>query len=211
MPNVKKLHICGIGHDYRCRSKDKVLQDLCYLDHLHELRFHMVAAENEEDILYRVDHPCWGKLKGSPFIFLPPREAFPQNLKNLTLYKTCLQWKNLGVVGKLPQLEALQLFDAGIGKEWEVVEEGFPQLKFLQLKFLEIRYWRASSNHFPCLQRLSFEECGLLDSIPQYFAEITTLELIKIRYCRQSVGNSAKQIQYDIEENYGGSIEISIS
>nr|XP_016491557.1 PREDICTED: polygalacturonase-like [Nicotiana tabacum] len=49
-------------------------------------------------------------------------------------------WKNLGVVGKLPQLEALQLFDAGIGKEWEVVEEGFPQLKFLQLKFLEIRF-----------------------------------------------------------------------
>ncbi|KAH0639029.1 hypothetical protein KY290_036327 [Solanum tuberosum] len=56
-----------------------------------------------------------------------------------------------------------------------------------------------------------FQHCCLcLDSIPQDFADITTLALIDICRCAQSVGNSAKQIQQDMEDNYASSIEVHI-
>jgi len=120
-----------------------------------------------------------------------------------------LAWKDLSIVGKLPKLEVLKLSDnAVIGEEWEVVEEGFPHLKFLFLHKVYIRYWRASSDHFPYLERLFLRNCYDLDSIPRDFADITTLALIDISDCKQSVGNSAKQIQQDIQDNYGSSIEV---
>ncbi|XP_070004090.1 late blight resistance protein R1-A-like [Nicotiana sylvestris] len=125
------------------------------------------------------------------------------NLKKLAFYGTCLQWKNLSIVGKLPKLEALKLgISPCIGIEWKVVKDGFPSLKFLLLERLKVCYWRASCDHFPCLERLFLEHCWNLDSIPQDFADITTLALIDIRWCAESVGNSAKQIQEDVLNNY---------
>ncbi|KAM3216272.1 hypothetical protein P3L10_025713 [Capsicum annuum] len=48
-----------------------------------------------------------------------------------------------------------------------------------------------------------------MDSIPEDFAAITTLQLIDIRMCKESVANSANKIQQDVEDNYyGGSIEV---
>lgn len=188
---------------------DKVFQDLCYLDQLQELKFQIKTVYKKEEIARRVGHPSRGILKRFPPFLLPPSYAFPQNLKKLAFKGTCLRWKDLSVVSKLPKLEALKLTNnACRGKEWEVVEDGFPSLKFLLLKCLEIRYWRAISHHFPCLQRLFVKDCWCLDSIPQYFAEITTLEVIDISSCAQSVRNSAKQIQQDIEENYGATVEV---
>ncbi|WMV60147.1 hypothetical protein MTR67_053532 [Solanum verrucosum] len=144
-------------------------------------------------------------------LLLPPPDAFPQNLKNLTFLETCLKWKDLKIVSKLPKPESLKLkFSACIGEEWEIVDEGFPHLKFLLLKHLSIRYWRASSDHFPRLERLFLEGCNKLDSIPQDFADITTLALIDIIWCAESVESSAKQIQRDIQDNYGGSVEVHI-
>lgn len=147
-----------------------------------------------------------------PPLLLSPPDAFPQNLKFLAFSGTSLWWKNLSIVGKLPKLESLKLaHDAYIGYEWEVFEEGFPCLKFLQLKDLGIWYWRASCDHVPCLERLSLDRCRHLVSIPQDFADITTLALINISYYSESVENSAKQIQRDIQENYGSSIEVHLS
>ncbi|KAG5569537.1 hypothetical protein H5410_059303, partial [Solanum commersonii] len=60
----------------------------------------------------------------------------------------------------------------------EVVEEGFPHLKFLRLKYSQIRYWRATSDYFPFLEQLFLVHCWCLDSIPHDFAEITTLKII---------------------------------
>ncbi|PHT51856.1 hypothetical protein CQW23_06318 [Capsicum baccatum] len=109
-----------------------------------------------------------------PPLLLSPPDAFPQNLKFLAFSGTSFWWKNLNIVGKLPKLESLKLaHDAYIGYEWEVFEEGFPCLKFLQLKELGIWYWRASCDHFPCLERLSLNCCRHLVSIPQDFADIT--------------------------------------
>ncbi|KAH0735818.1 hypothetical protein KY285_011525 [Solanum tuberosum] len=197
LPFKLELQIRGYFEDF-CSRKD--LHDLRYLDQLEELEFHL----------------------GNPFSFdritvvspllLPPPCAFPQSLKNLAFTgRFFLPWKDLSIVGKLPKLESLKLeHNAFIGDEWEVAEEGFPRLKFLLLKYLCFQHWRASSDHFPCLERLIIDCCEMLDSIPQEFADITTLTLIDISSCAQSVGNSAKQIQHDIEDNYGGSIDVYI-
>ncbi|KAH0774349.1 hypothetical protein KY290_011486 [Solanum tuberosum] len=193
----RELQISGTFEDF-CSRKD--LRDFHYLDQLEELEF---LLENPTSF----DR----KTVGSPLL-LPPPCAFPQGLKKLAYTgQFFLPLKDLSIVGKLPKLESLKLeYDAFIGDEWEVAEEGFPRLKFLLLRCLHFRHWRASSDHFPCLERLIIDACWKLHSIPQDFANITTLALIDIKICAQAVGNSAKQIQQDIEDDYGRSIEVYI-
>ncbi|KAH0711030.1 hypothetical protein KY290_011480 [Solanum tuberosum] len=193
-PNLKQLQIRGCFEDF---SSLKDLHDFRYLDQLEELEFHLDPMSVAREV--------------SPLL-LPPPCAFPQSLKNLSFtVHFFLRLKDLSIVGKLPKLESLKMErHAFVGDELEVTEEGFPRLTFLLLKYLDIRHWRASSDHFPCLERLILDCCWKLDSIPQDFADITTLALIEINNCAQSVGNSAKQIQQDIEDNYGGSIEVHI-
>lgn len=117
--------------------------------------------------------------------------------------------KDLSIVGKLPKIEVLELSDNAFpGEEWVVADDGFPRLKFLLLSYIGIQYWRANGYHFPRLERLFLDSCCDLDSIPQEFGDIPTLQLIDLRFCSESVENSAKQIQQDVHDNYGGSIVI---
>nr|AEW48208.1 disease resistance protein RGH4 [Solanum huancabambense] len=200
-PNLKKLKVFGVPEDFR---NHKDLYDFRYLYQLEKLAFGT----------YYPSSACFLKNTAPPTdvptLLLPPPDAFPQNLKSLTFSgEFFLAWKNLSIVGKLPKLEVLKLsWISFIGEEWEVVEEGFPHLKLLFLHHVDIRYWRASSEHFPYLERLFLSDCYYLDSIPRDSADITTLALIDITHCQQSVGNSAKQIQQDIQDNYGSPIEV---
>ncbi|KAM3382928.1 hypothetical protein P3S68_008503 [Capsicum galapagoense] len=184
---VRKFQICANQQDYIKCNEMKGLHDLRSFILLQELKF-----------------------DGIPHSVLPPLEAFPENLKKLALTNTCVNLEDLQILGH--KLEALKLkftSSSYIGKEWEVAEEGFPQLKFLLLNRLNIKYWRVSSDQFPRLKRLFLEECMSMDSIPEDFAAITTLQLIDIRMCKESVANSANKIQQDVEDNYyGGSIEV---
>ncbi|KAH0774460.1 hypothetical protein KY290_011597 [Solanum tuberosum] len=225
-PNLKKLQVCGVPEDFR---NHKDLYDFRYLYQLEKLAFRsyypVVACflkntapsgstpqdplRFQTETLHNETH-FGAPPTDVPTLLLPPPDAFPQNLKSLTFSGDFfLAWKDLSIVGKLPKLEVLKLsYNPFIGEEWEVVEEGFPHLKFLFLYKVYIRYWRASSDHFPYLERLFLGDCYFLDSIPRDFADITTLALIDISHCRQSVGNSAEQIQQDIQDNYGSSIEV---
>ncbi|WMV45220.1 hypothetical protein MTR67_038605 [Solanum verrucosum] len=200
-PKLKKLQICGVQEDF-CSRKD--LYDFRYLDQLEELEFRLsytLASCFLESItpsgplrFQREARHCGDPV---PPLLLSPLDAFPQNLKKLIFSgHFFMPWKDFSIVGKLPKLESLKLsYTFFIDGEWEVSGEGFPYLKFVPLEYLNIRYWKASSDHFPCLERLFLEGCLCLDSIPQNFADITTFALIDICRCAQSVGNSAKQIQ----------------
>ncbi|MCD7473293.1 hypothetical protein HAX54_015074 [Datura stramonium] len=196
-PNINKLQICGTPEDFHSH---KDLYDFLYLDQLKELEFCLTMERKRQ----------YTGLAPAESLLLPPANAFPQNLKKLSFSQTYLRWKDLSIVSKLPKLEALTLtYDACIGEEWEGVDEGFPRLKFLLLDYLDIRFWRASSDHFPCLERLFLDCCWNLDSISLDFADITTLALIDIRGS-QSAWNSAKQIQQDMQDNYASSVELHI-
>ncbi|KAH0735604.1 hypothetical protein KY285_011311 [Solanum tuberosum] len=129
------------------------------------------------------------KMVNATPMFLPPLGTFPKNLKKLAFTGTRLHWEDLELLG----------------------EEGFPHLKFLRLKRLYLHKWRASSDHFPRLERLVINRCWSMYSIPQDFVDITTLQLIHISDSAKSVGNSAMKIQQEIEDNYGSSVEVCIS
>nr|ABY61746.1 resistance protein PSH-RGH7 [Solanum tuberosum] len=224
-PNLKKLKVLGVPEDFR---KHKDLYDFRCLYQLEKLAFHIhyssaacfvestaPSGSTPQDPLrfqteiLRKDFWATASPTDVPILLLPSLDDFPQNLKSLTFRgEFSLAWKDLSIVGKLPKLEVLKLSCYAFkGEEWEVVEEGFPHLKFLLLDEVDIRYWRASSDHFPYLERLFLKNCYYLDSIPLDFADITTLALIDIEHCQQSVGNSAKQIQQVIQD-YGRSIEV---
>ncbi|KAK4727520.1 hypothetical protein R3W88_032437 [Solanum pinnatisectum] len=222
-PNLKKLQICGVREDF-CSHKD--MNDFRYLDQLKELVFDLrypcsscflesvtrSGSTRQDPLKFQIKMQESPPADDLPPLFLPPPDAFPQKLKNLVLSGTSLRWKDLSIVGKLPKLMTLTITcDACISEEWEVVNEGFPHLKFLLLQGLDFEYWTASCDHFPCLERLFIEDCEYLDSIPLEFADVTTLSLIDIRYCPESVGISAKQIQQDIQDNYGSSIDVHIN
>ncbi|XP_015160157.1 putative late blight resistance protein homolog R1A-3 [Solanum tuberosum] len=177
LPNVKKLQICGIQEDYIRRDKVN-FHDLCCLDQLTELKF-------------KIRKMIGRAIYDTSFV-LPPLVAFPKNLNKLAFTATRLHWEDLEILGKLPKLEALKLgYDACIGTDWVVGEEGFPNLKVLRLKHLYLHNWRASSDHFPRLERLVINRCWSMYSIPDDFVDITTLQLIHISDCAKSVGNSA--------------------
>uniref|UniRef100_A0A3Q7J3K1 Uncharacterized protein n=1 Tax=Solanum lycopersicum TaxID=4081 RepID=A0A3Q7J3K1_SOLLC len=91
-----------------------------------------------------------------------------------------------------------------------LLDYGEHQQLGVELEYRISCWRRASSDHFPCLERLILQGCWKLDTIPQEFADITTLALIDINICAQAVVKSAKQIQQDIEDSYGGSIEVYI-
>nr|XP_016490842.1 PREDICTED: putative late blight resistance protein homolog R1A-3 [Nicotiana tabacum] len=183
LPNVKKLQICGVQEDYIRSNKNKAFHHLCYLDQVKELKFKIRKMVSNGRPLYPTSFTC-----------------------------TRLPWDDLGILGKLPKLEALKLgYDACIGTDWIVGDDGFPNLKLLRLKHLYLHHWRANSDHFPRLERLVVNCCWSMYWIPLDFAEITTLQLIDISDSAKTVGNSAKKIQQKIEDTYGSSVVVRIS
>ncbi|XP_016468676.1 putative late blight resistance protein homolog R1B-16 [Nicotiana tabacum] len=185
IPNVKKLMILGHMVQYGESEMPDCFNDLASLGKLESLGFHIQTNINHLNL-------C-----------LPPPGNFPQNLKKLTFIFTYMPWKNMDIVGMLPNLEVLKLrSSACIGEEWEPSENGFHQLKFLLLHCSDPNYWKATSDHFPLLEHLVLRDCYHLQEIPLDFADSLTLQSIEIENCERSVVTSAEQIQEE-QRNLG--------
>ncbi|KAM3383417.1 hypothetical protein P3S68_008992 [Capsicum galapagoense] len=104
-------------------------------------------------------------------------KAFPAMLKKLKLERTSLRlrWSYLDIIAELPKLEVLKLMDyAAYGKEWHPNVRGFTRLKLLLIEHYNLKYWKATNDNFPVLERLVLKECRRLKEIPIEFAEIHT-------------------------------------
>ncbi|KAD4982119.1 hypothetical protein R6Q59_001699 [Mikania micrantha] len=135
--------------------------------------------------------------------------TFPATLKTLTLVNCGLSWSEMPIIQSLPNLQVLKIgMDAFEGSCWNTHEHEFPRLTFLKLYFLDIKLWKPDSTSFPCLKQLEIEGCKGLEEIPLEIGEIPTLELIKITYCRQSVGESVRRIQQ--EQHYYGNYDLKV-
>ncbi|XP_031098374.1 putative late blight resistance protein homolog R1A-10 [Ipomoea triloba] len=124
-------------------------------------------------------------------------QAFPQNLKELTLYHTRLRWKHINIIGNIPSLQVLKLKrEAVCGETWEPSHEGFCQLKFLLIDYCDqFQYWEATTPyHYPVLERLVIRNCRLLKEFPDSFEDMINLRLIEISNCSPLL-NSAYRIQ----------------
>ncbi|CDP15718.1 unnamed protein product [Coffea canephora] len=123
---------------------------------------------------------------------------FPLNLKKLTLFYNVQPWSEISTIGKLPNLEVLKLLNnCFVGEEWVMKEGEFPKLRVLKLSGLEFHNWTAFSDNFFRLEKLVLHRCRKLEKVPSCLGECETLEMIQVKWCRESVVDSVKQIQQE--------------
>ncbi|KAA8535362.1 hypothetical protein F0562_030365 [Nyssa sinensis] len=185
-PNLKKLGFCGnlISESTKCFYL--TFPDLTSLKYLETLKLSSLI-----DRQYFCSGP-FNHYKSCVFQW----DKFPPNLKKLTLKDTCLAWKEMSILGKIPNLEVLKLMhNACIGVRWETSEGGFRRLKFLKLDNLHFERWSVDSIHLPSLQHLVLSMCQQLENIPSGLGDIPTLKIIELSWCSHSAMNSAMQIQ----------------
>ncbi|KAI7994361.1 hypothetical protein LOK49_LG11G00376 [Camellia lanceoleosa] len=122
---------------------------------------------------------------------------FPTNVTRLTLKSTFIEWEEISVLGMLlPNLELLELENyAACGRQWVIIDGGFPRLKFLKLKELKVERWITCSSHFPSLQHLPLEQCENLEEIPSSLGDILTLQTIEVNLCHFSVEESVRALE----------------
>ncbi|EYU24432.1 hypothetical protein MIMGU_mgv1a023729mg [Erythranthe guttata] len=130
--------------------------------------------------------------------------ALPTSLKKLTLQGCCLHSEDLAMIGSLPHLQFLKLaYVSIVGSEWDPVEGGFLQLKFLKIySCRDLKYWNADSSHFPVLENIKFVEVDRLVEVPLGVGEIPTLGAIELVRCTESVAMSAVRILEE-QESFG--------
>ncbi|CAI9117720.1 OLC1v1019176C1 [Oldenlandia corymbosa var. corymbosa] len=125
----------------------------------------------------------------------------PQCLQKLTLIKFCLQENHLSVIAELPNLRVLKLRGGAFeGHKWELQEEEFQELTFLELDTMNLAEWNASYDHFPRLERLVLRNCKDLKRIPSDFAYIPTMQKVEVHWCGKSVEESAEEIGVETQE-----------
>ncbi|KAL2531147.1 putative disease resistance RPP13-like protein 3 [Abeliophyllum distichum] len=138
--------------------------------------------------------------------------SFPSNIKKLNLCKFDLSWEQINIIGGLLNLEILKLQNVFLeGKRWDTREGEFLELKFLELDGVQISEWKASSEHFPKLERLVLRKCYHLKNIPSSFGEILTLEMIEVHGCRNCVTECAMKIEEKQRESGNEEFKVIIS
>ncbi|XP_031091349.1 putative late blight resistance protein homolog R1B-17 [Ipomoea triloba] len=180
IPNLKTL---GVDGDHYANSID------CFYNFVH--------LEQLEKLSIR----RWMKFD-LDMCNIPWATSLP-NLKKLSFLESTLQWCELSAISMLPNLEVLKLIDACRGPKWETSNGGFNRLKRLVIKKSYLRCWNAVGDHFPILECLEISDCSSLKEIPRGFADITTLALIQLSKCMDSLVVSAKWIQEEQKNNYG--------
>nr|ASM58523.1 NB-LRR tospovirus immune receptor [Solanum huaylasense] len=140
--------------------------------------------------------------------------ARPRTLSGLqlpsNLNKLVLEGIHIGCVipfiAGLPSLEYLQLHDVCFpqSEEWCLGDITFHKLKLLKLVKLNISRWDVSEESFPLLETLVIKKCIDLEEIPLSFADIPTLEQIKlIGSWKVSLEDSAVRMKEEIKETEG--------
>ncbi|XP_060183268.1 putative late blight resistance protein homolog R1B-13 [Lycium barbarum] len=120
----------------------------------------------------------------------PSRLNFPMNLKKLTLCKFRLPLDEISIIDNLFKLEVLKLQQVAFKMdEWEVRDNEFPQLKFLELENLKLSKWIVSDKAFSFLERLVLDRCLHLEGIPNCFEDLGYLQY------NEDVADSAKHIE----------------
>ncbi|KAK4344378.1 hypothetical protein RND71_037472 [Anisodus tanguticus] len=195
--NTKTLGVCGFPVDYKSCKELRLIENLVHLHQLETLSF-----EVQNTLSY---------IRKNPVLTIPCAKAFPATLKKLKLCGTCLRWEELNIIGELPSLEVLKLkSDACQGREWHPIAGGFTRLKLLLIDGCDLEYWKATDDTFPVLERLVIRYCGYLKEIPVEFADIHSLRLIGLSYCKPELEASAARIRQEQEDLGNEPVDVRI-
>ncbi|CAN4077140.1 unnamed protein product [Withania somnifera] len=139
--------------------------------------------------------------------------TYPSNLRKITLARLELPWSKISTISRLSNLEVVKLDgNAFRGRQWDVKDGEFPNLKVLKLRMLEMSEWTASDDAYPRLEQLVVGGCRKLEEIPVSFGSKCTMQLIEVRSCRDSAVNSALKIkEMQIEEMANHEFKVIIS
>ncbi|KAH0755389.1 hypothetical protein KY290_025659 [Solanum tuberosum] len=180
-PNLQNLRVCIVQQPYCSEGK------ICFprLDVLNELEeLHLSAS--------------WDS-------FGEYTHAFPLSLKTLKLRGLALTYDTLSRIARLPNLQELILEYTIIeeGKEWNMEDVTFQNLKSLKLVNVEFSEWQVDAEKsFPVLEKLHISRCDQLMDIPDSFGDIASLELIKV-WDSPQLRNSTFNIKEYVEEMTG--------
>ncbi|PHT75146.1 hypothetical protein T459_18668 [Capsicum annuum] len=188
--NIKKLCIRGHVYDYGMREE---VMDFSEIVDLHQLETLSIKVDR-----YHVSH--WSSRFHKSTVCVPNATYFPTKLKKLKLVGTRLTWEDLNIIGQWPNLEVLKL-KANIchGLEWRPIGGRFRLLKLLLIEGTNLKYWKATDDHFPTLDYLVIRHSLHLEEIPIEFADIYSLQLIELQNCSAKLVASAGRIQEEQE------------
>ncbi|KAL3369414.1 hypothetical protein AABB24_009984 [Solanum stoloniferum] len=201
-----------------------VLDEDSRLENLRTLyKLHLPGLEDKEDIIFKRFpnlqnlEVCIGQLEDcSAEKICFPRLDVLNELEQLSLSASwgsfseythgfSLTSDTLSRIGRLPNLEELILEDTIIeeGKEWNMEDVIFKNLKSLNLHRVEFSEWQVDAEKsFPVLEKLDISRCDKLMDIPDSFGDIASLELIKVRFCPQLIESTINIKEY-VEEMTG--------
>ncbi|KAL0443793.1 UNVERIFIED_CONTAM: hypothetical protein Slati_2102000 [Sesamum latifolium] len=190
LENLQKL---STVHNFRCT--DEVVEripnlkklEVCYFANLEEWSYYclhnLVRLHKLESLNFRAQD------------LLLESITFPTSLKKLVLSDCKIPWEGMTIIGLLPNLEVLKLYDDAFeGSEWNPIEGEFLRLKALFIWSCEVVWWGAEDIHFPNLEVLSLKFVSKLKEIPSSIEDITMLNSIGVRLCGAPVKNSAQRI-----------------
>ncbi|XP_022846577.1 putative late blight resistance protein homolog R1A-3 isoform X1 [Olea europaea var. sylvestris] len=150
-------------------------------------------------------------------ISLPQVDAFPPNLKKLTISGTLLDWDHMSTLGMLENLEILKLKDDAFkGNQWQTEKGGFRNLKFLYIGRTDLVSWRTSAHHLPSLRCLHLKHCSKLKAVPLCLSRVSNLQIMDLYCTTKSAAASARRIQQHKQsmraqkENQGTGFKLSI-
>ncbi|KAL8557553.1 hypothetical protein ACS0TY_004845 [Phlomoides rotata] len=199
---LQNLQTLSLIANFAC--SERVLQMIPNLIKLGIIYF---RNEEHQDLHNLVNLHQLEKLKitaSGSFSWVGRNPVFPRSLKKLSLVGGRLPWKDMSIVGSLPNLQVLKLKDGACdGDTWETSYGEFPQLKFLLIEgSTKLKHWATENDHFPRLKSLVLLKCWSLREIPDGIGEIATLEVIEVDDLNASLLESAKWIQED-QQSYG--------
>ncbi|KAL0436722.1 UNVERIFIED_CONTAM: putative late blight resistance proteinR1B-8 [Sesamum radiatum] len=208
---LENLQTLSMIHNFRCTKE--VVERIPNLKNL-KCSYNF---DNLEEWPYYCLHnlSCLHKLESLTFTaqdFSLESITFPISLKKLILSDCRIPWKDMTIIGSLPNLEVLKLNnDSFKGPEWNPIEGEFLRLKVLLIKSCELVWWAAEDAHFPNLEVLSLRQMRDLKEIPSSIGDIATLKSIWVQYCSDPIRKSAQRILEEQRSNGNESLQFYIN
>ncbi|KAI5659176.1 hypothetical protein M9H77_27969 [Catharanthus roseus] len=190
---------------YHVCSKEELERQLRRMPNLRKLGIYLEFCIQLSNFLSKLESlNLW-----APGVELSASEFdFPSLLKKLTINGATLSDNMILAIGKLPNLEVLKLAHVGLGEIWDVEDDEFLKLKYLELQGSDIEQWNVSTYSFPQIQQLFLKDCYNLTEIPFSFSNFLTLKVIEILGCSYEVADSVNEIV--VEQGDLGNVGLQI-
>ncbi|KAI5659214.1 hypothetical protein M9H77_28007 [Catharanthus roseus] len=182
VPNIINNYSCGEVHQQYRLFYHRECQRVFEREPTFSIVWTLLFLVYMEEFLNKIESlNLWTDIQLSATEF-----NLPCTLRKLNIKADFLSERVIYEIGKLPNLEVLKLSKVSFEDQtWDVEDEQFLNLKYLNIRESKIEQWSASTYSFPQLQQLILKKCHELIEIPSCFAELLTLKVMKVIGCKK--------------------------